>query len=181
MKADTAAELAARLNAKVSSWSTIPNGRPVYTPSDIATALGLLKSERQRLWIHVAYCRQIESYRDLKLLMLEDIVNRYHHEHWQNNPNMLYHMIDTAVLEVLQAVDCPTCNGRKSRLIDSKFITCEACTGSGVKRASDYWRSSMCEIHRELWKRHWRDRYQIILDDVRGLDWAAKNAFAGNL
>ena len=181
MGPDAAAEIAGRLNAKASAFEKIPGGIPTYSQTDISGALGFLKLERHRLWIHVAYAHHLDFYQDLKTLILTDIVNQYAHEQWDNRPGMLGKLIDAAVLETLQTPVCMTCNGQKSVLVDSRQVTCENCKGSGMERKSDYWRASVCEIHRELWKRHWRDRYSYVLDIVRGLDYAAKSAFANRL
>lgn len=181
MGPDAAAEIAGRLNPKSSAWLKIPGGIPIYSQADISGALGFLKLERHRLWIHVAYAHHLDFYRDLKLLILTDIVNKYAHEQWDNKPGMLSKLIDAAVLEVLQSPVCLTCNGQKSLLVDAKAVTCETCKGSGMERKSDYWRAAICDIHRELWKRHWRERYSLVIDIVRGLDYSAKHAFAHRL
>ena len=181
MNPDAAAELAGRLNAKASSPIKIAGGIPAFTQNDIAGALGFLKLERHRLWIHVAYAHHLDFYRDLKRLILTDIVNQYAQERWDNRPGMLSKLIDTSVLETLASPVCLTCNGQRSLLVDSRPVVCEDCRGSGMERKSDYWRAKMCEIHRELWKRYWKERYSLILDIVRGLDYGAKQAFASRL
>jgi len=178
---DSAAEIAGRLNAKSSSYLKIAGGVPAFDQSDISGALGFLKVERHRLWIHVAYAHHLQFYTDLKRLILTDIVNQYVHERWDNRPGMLSKLIDAAVLETLQTPVCMTCNGQKSLLVDARSVICDSCKGSGLERKSDYWRAKMCEIHRELWKRHWKNRYSQVLDIVRGLDYAAKQAFANRL
>ena len=181
MGPDSAAEIAGRLNPKASSFHKIPGGFQTLTTDDIAGALGFLKLERHRLWIHVAYAHHLDFYHDLKRLILTDIVNQFSHERWDNRPGMLSSMIDAAVLETISTTVCMTCNGQKSLLVDARAVTCDSCKGSGMERKSDYWRANMCHIHRELWKRHWRDRYNQILDIVMGLDYASKHAFAHRL
>lgn len=181
MQPDSAAELAGRLNAKTNNFQRLPTGIPQYTAQDIAQALGLIKLERYRLWIHVAYGHQIQFYPDLKREILIEIVNQFANEHWNNRPGMLGSLINTAVLEVLQAPVCLTCNGQKSVMIASKAVTCDSCKGSGIERFSDYWRAKHSDIHRQLWKRHWRDRYTKILEIVRAIDSGAKGALSNRL
>ena len=181
MGPEAAAEIAGRLNPKIGKPERLPTGIPKYTQEDIAGAIGLIKIERYRLWIHVAYAHHINFYQDLQREILTEIVNKYAQEKWDNRPGMLSKLIQTSVLEVLQSPVCLTCNGQKSRLVDSRAITCDSCGGSGTERKSDYWRASMCEIHRELWKRHWRTRYGNVLDIVRGIDYGAKHALSHRL
>src|SRR3990172_7609388 len=145
MSPDSAAEIAGRLNAKSSSPLKIAGGIPAFDQADISGALGLLKVERHRLWIHVAYAHHLQFYQELKRLILTDIVNQYAHERWDNRPGMLSKLIDAAVLETLQSPVCMTCNGQRSLLVDARPVVCEVCNGSGLERKSDYWRANMRE------------------------------------
>lgn len=181
MNPDFAAELAGRLNPKICKIDRTPTGKPIYSAEDISGAIGLIKIERYRLWIHVAYAHHLQFYQSLHREILTDIVNKYAHEKWDNRPGMLSKLIQTSVLETLQTPVCMTCNGQKSILVDSRPVICDSCKGSGTDRKSDYWRASMCEIHRELWKRHWKSRYENVLDIVRGIDYGAKQALCHRL
>ena len=181
MGPDAAAEIAGRLNPKIGKLERLPTGIPKFTQEDISGAIGLIKIERYRLWIHVAYAHHLQFYPALQREILTDIVNKYHQERWDNRPGMLSKLIQTSVLEVLQTPICMTCNGQKSILVYSRPVVCDSCGGSGTDRKSDYWRASMCEIHRELWKRHWKSRYNNVLDIVRGIDYGAKHALSHRL
>jgi hypothetical protein len=177
MHPDSAAEIAGRLNPKIGKVDRTPTGVPQYTQEDIAGALGLLKVEKYRLWIHVAYSRHLNFYPQFKESIHNDISERL----YSRKPHMVDKLIDCSVLEVLQSPLCPTCNSQKSVLINSKAVTCESCKGSGVVRKSDYWRSSICQVHRQIFKRHWRKQYDDVLDIVRGIDYGAKQALSYRL
>lgn len=196
MNRDTAAEIAARLNPAVARFDMGLGGIPVYTQDVIGMALGMVDAEPKRLWIRVVYAGHQRYLLDLKREILMLVVNKAAPERWQiEKPGTLQTLIDLAIAEVSQNKTCPRCNGQRSITLSQtqvaalncpvdglyragQTVTCPSCEGVGYRSMSHKEYARRANIHHELWKRHWRSRYQRIVSAIHVLDYDAKVALA---
>lgn len=202
MKAQTAAELVGRLNPRSTALEVSGKNIFALTSLDVAAAIGMMKLELDRLWLHVIYAHHTNLADKLEISLLEHVVNGVYHERWPTiQPGFLRGMIWTSVAECVSQPICPTCNGAKQTLINQEEadylntrtgmqykagqpVLCEGCDGGGFSRKSNYWRSQMCGMHHDLWSRNkpsWNDRYERALDLVRLVDDRAKGAVGARL
>lgn len=192
MNRNRSAELAARLNPSVQRFTVGIGGIPEYPQDIIGMALGMVKDETQRLWIRVIYAKHTQHEQELKRRILEQVVNMAAPERWQiEKPGTLGSLIAVAIEDVTRNTICYDCNGQKHVIVTPEMaeklddgtkagqsITCPKCLGGGMLYMSRHACSKMAGIHHELWKRHWKARYDRIFDIVRMLDYNAKTAFA---
>lgn len=195
MNPDHAATLAARLNPSVCRFDTGMGGWGHLTQSDIAMALGMVKSEPARLWIRVRYCGHEEYRPELERLLLMKVVDMAAPERWKlEKPGMLRTMVKTAIHEHSTKSICSRCNGQKIVVwteeeandlktpeMSLKPGNCPKCKGSGYSRVSDRWRARQIDIDPSWFNRTLRSKYSRILDIVRGVDGMAKSALAKRL
>ena len=171
-------------------------GIPVYPQAMIGMALGMVDTEPKRLWIRVVYAGHQRYLSDLKREILILVVNLYAPERWQiEKPGILQSLIDLAIAEVSHNKICTRCNGQKSITLSQEqatalnspvaalyragqTVTCPSCEGVGYKSMSHKKYARQAGIHHELWKRHWRGRYQRIVSIIYALDYDAKVALA---
>ena len=195
MTPSKAAALAGRLNPSVCRFDTGIGGWGHLTPSDIAMALGMVKSEPARLWIRVVYCDHKDHTEELERLLLMKVVDMAAPERWKvHKPGLLRGMVKTSILEVTAKIYCSRCNGQRTVIwtqeeadqykrpeISLKSHSCPKCRGTGYNRLSDRWRAKNSGSTPEWWSMGLKGKYSRILDMVRGIDGMAKAALANRL
>lgn len=181
MQADSAAEVAARLNAKCHTWNIL-GGLPVYTPSDIAAAIGMMRFEVDRLFIRVIYAKQPQYQSSLEQELTKTLRPVLNQSVRFNQQTQASKLIRAVLTECLYQSLCLTCKGEGDRVLEKGHIAvCQDCSGTGYKPFSNYARANTMGIHREVMKRHYQSLYEDALNSVRRINDRAKSAFAFHL
>lgn len=202
MSPDKAAELCGSLNARLGP----PWDQDLPLPCDIAHGIGKLALERHRLWLRVIYGKQdgpgiTKIWREeLERLLLMAVVDMAAPERWQiDRPHFLREMVKIAMDEVESPSICKRCNGQKTTILtqneaDSKnqgqnnviwlagqSSDCPVCGGNGHKHRGNRYLAFKLGIGETWFRTNWRDRYNSILEVVRGCDGSAKSYLAKRL
>jgi len=188
MSPDKAAELCGAMNPQIGGLLSDPANM-----IDIAHGIGKLATERNRLWLRVIYAKH-ETWRpELERLILMAVVDMGAPEKWHiERPHFLRDMVKMAMDEVEKPTICNRCNGQKKVILSEdvakqvknpslsgKPIVCPKCNGSGYKPKPN--RYILLSVPETTYRRVWADRYNRILDIIRGIDGTAKSALAHRL
>jgi len=192
MSPDKAAELCGAMNAE-SNWHT----NDPWNDIDIAHANGKVQIETYRLWNRVIWAKHEMFRPQMEYLVWRHVLDSFAHEkpYWiAERKGFFMDMVRIATNEIADPALCKTCNGNKQVVITEsgakrmnspsmagKIIVCEVCNGTGFKKRGNRYLACQLALSEAGFRQTWRDRYNRILECVRGLDGAAKSALAHRL
>lgn len=158
-----ARELLALLTCRVQRFHLAPGGIPNLTAEDIAHALGTIKNENARLYVHVKFAGQTELSDDLACAIRRHVM-LYMLDKWRvrriPRPGFLLDLARLAVMEATDPLTCTTCGGVPTRTtVSGKMVTCADCN-NGRRKINAVDRALFVGISESSWSDLWSDRYR---------------------
>lgn len=165
-------EIITYLNAKVQHFSMAPGGIPKLTSEDVSHILALVEKEAQKQgieqfvitqYIRLIHLGQGNLSENVARALRREIRLIKDSEGWRvPRKEFLLDMCLLALSEAHDARICPDCLGRAGGYIDSRYVICEPCKGTGKRKVTDKDRAQALNIHPDSFYNTWRKRYKLI-------------------
>lgn len=99
---------------------------------------------------------------------MREVLPLFERENWKSGPISIISRL--VVEDAMFPWTCKSCQGVGERVLGGRIVSCEGCTGTGVKRLTGRERAEKMGIEERTYHRVWRERYQAVAAVVAGYE-----------
>lgn len=141
---------------------------------DRVAAAGKASELGVNLW-KARYMLEVKAYQSTR----EGLVALYRERYRREEPRLVASVIDQCLHEFLSPF-CGSCNGAKEMMAGDLKVTCQSCSGTGVRRYGNEERARAMKISFGLLKRM-EHKFKWLLGEMQGLDRDVNKVLADQL
>lgn len=168
-----AREMLAMLTPHGVRYGYVRGGVPIFTPQDIAAAVGIELTEEEGSYMLAKYAEDGQQYREARVFWFERVMEETRAKGWKSaEPYRFKNMADATLDEFMSTGNCKECQGVGHQMTETGRVeACPVCQGTAKKWPSERSIAQKMDIsvmaYRETWTprvswcRRWLTRMEI--------------------